>query len=220
MPTWADLKARVESELDLEQEDFINATDLLYYANKAINVAENLVLTLNEDYFLNKASITLVSGQSQYDLPAGIYAQKIRRILYDNNGIQYEVRRFKNLSHTILTRTGDYYKYLVTNDANNGLKINIYPTPNETGTTLSVWFLRNASEIALLTDDIDLPEAYDYVTQHIIDSCINKERATPDAPPSGALKEQERLLIEALTDRFPDDDNMQEPDTSFYRGVN
>jgi hypothetical protein len=222
MATLDDLKNRVKQELDTEDEDFISEAELLGYIRRAVNSAENIVLTLYEDYFLAKPhTITLVSGQSEYDLPATIYAQKIRKLIYDqgSTSTRYLVRKIKRLEDTATIEPFDDYRYLLTNDP-TGVKLTIYPTPQSSGETLRLWFLRNAKELSVGTDVIDIPEAYDYITQHVKDQCINKERMTPDAPKSAALLEEEQLLIQALTERIPDEDNEIEPDLSFYHGVN
>lgn len=222
MPTLFDLKTRVKAELDTEDEDFISEAELLGYIRRAVNSAENLILNLYEDYFLAKPyTITLVSGQSEYDLPSGIYAQKIRKLIYDQGSLdRYLVKKIKRLEETSSIEYFDDYRYLLTNDSTDGIKLTIYPTPQASGEILKLWYLRNAKDLAVDADVIDLPEAYDYITQYVKDQCINKERMTPDAPKSAALAEEERLLIEALTERIPDEDNTIEPDLSFYYGVN
>ena len=75
--TWAELKDKVQRDLDLEGEVFINETELLGYANEAIDEVERQVHTLYEDYFLTKAVISLVDGTEEYALPTDIYAFKI-----------------------------------------------------------------------------------------------------------------------------------------------
>lgn len=223
MATLLDVKNRVKRELDTEDEDFISESELEGYIIRAINSAENIILTLNEDYFLAKPhTITTVSGQAEYDLPSGIYANKIRRIIYDQGtgSDRYLVRKIKNIEETSSIEPYDDYKYLITNDPTNGFKITLYPTPSTSGEILKLWFLRNVNEPTSDTSVIDLPEAFNYIVQFSKDECIKKERMTPDAPKSAALAEEERLLIEALTDRMPDEDNEIEPDLSFYYGVN
>lgn len=220
MATWSTIKARVKRELDLEDEDFIDDTELLYFCNRAINNAESMILNLSEDYFLTKDTLTLVDGQQEYDLPTGIYAQKIRKIIYSNGAKKFLIRRIKRLEETALILYDYDYKYVITNSLASGLKITFYPTPNESGAYVTIWHLRNAREITADADEIDIPEAEDYITQYIRDMCINKERMTPDAPKSQALQEQERLLIESLTERVPDEDTVPEMDLSFYYGVN
>lgn len=222
MPTLGDLKDRVESELDLEDEDFISDAEFLSYTRRAVNSAENIITTLNEDYLLAKPhTITLVSGQSEYSLPSNIYANKIRKLICGTNTQdRYLVSKIKRIEETMRIEPGEEYRYLLTNDPTDGVQITLYPTPAQSGEVLTLWHLRNARELSVNTDEIDLPEAYDYITQHVKDACINKERMTPDAPKSAALAEEERLLIEALTDRIPDEDNTIEPDLTFYQGVN
>lgn len=223
MATMLDVKTRVKRELDTEDEDFISEAELEGYIRKAINSAENIILTLYEDYFLAKPhTITLQAGVSEYALPAGIYANKIRKLIYDqgSGSDRYLVRRIKKVEETSDIETYDDYKYLITNDSVNGFRITIYPTPQVSNEVLKLWYLRNVNEPSLDTDVIDLPEAFNYIVQYVKDECIKKERMTPDAPKSPALAEEERLLIEALADRAPDEDNEIEPDLTFYYGVN
>lgn len=222
MATMLDVKTRVKRELDTEDEDFISEPELEGYIRKAINSAENLILTLNEDYFLAKPhTIVLQSGVTEYALPSGIYANKIRKLIYDQGSLdRYLVKRIKKIEDTSSIELFDDYKYLITNDPVDGFRINIYPTPQASGEILKLWFLRNVNEPVLDTDVVDLPEAINYICQYVKDECVKKERMTPDAPKSPALQEEERLLVEALTDRMPDEDNEIEPDLSFYYGVN
>lgn len=222
MATLFDVKTRVKRELDTEDEDFISEPELEGYIKRAINSAENLILTLNEDYFLAKPhTITLQSGVTEYALPSGIYANKIRKLIYDQGALdRYLVKKIKKVEDTSSIELFDDYKFLITNDPVDGFRINIYPTPQSTGEILKLWYLRNVNEPSVDTDVIDLPEAFNYIVQYVKDECVKKERMTPDAPKSAALAEEERLLIEALTDRIPDEDNTIEPDLSFYYGVN
>jgi hypothetical protein len=221
MPTLGDLKDRVKAELDLEDEDFISEAEMNGYCRRAINSAENIILNLYEDYYLARPhTITLVSGTSEYSLPTGIYAQKIRKLIYSNGSDRYLVKKIKRLEDTATLETGDDYMYLLTNDSTDGISLTVYPEPSSNGETLTLWYLRNANEVTDDDDEIDLPEAYDYLTQYVKDACVNKERATPDAPKSAALQEEERLLTEALSERVPDDDNVLQADLSFYYEVN
>ena len=206
MPTWADLKLRVQREMNMEDSDFISDDELLSYANRAINKAESIILNLNADYFLAEpATISLVSGTASYSLPADIYGQKIKMLQYDNGSEDYQIKKLKDLSKIPVIETGDQYQYVLTSSYTNGNKIRLYPTPDESGAFVTIWYLRNAEELADDEDEIDLPEAYDYITQYMKDMCINKERNTPDAPPSANLLKEEELLIQSLHQRTVDD---------------
>lgn len=206
MPTYADLKARVERELNIEDEDFVNDAELMSYANRAINSAESIILNLNEDYFLAEpATITLVNGTASYDLPTDIYANKIKLLIYDNGSTNYQIKKLKALADIPNIQSADLYQYVLTSSSTNGTRIRLYPTPAENGALITIWYLRNAETIDADTDSIDLPEAYDYITQYIKDMVINKERNTPDAPPSANLMKAEEMLIASLHQRTLDE---------------
>jgi hypothetical protein len=76
--TYKYIKDKVEDDLDLQEETFISAEAMLKFANQAVRSAEAIICNTNEDYFLTPKAIPLFSGVSEYDLPAGIYAAKIR----------------------------------------------------------------------------------------------------------------------------------------------
>lgn len=216
MATLADILERVQTELDLQDEDFIDQDELIGYIKNGVNQAKNIINTLYEDYFLAKPlTLTLVSGTDEYSLPSNIYAQKIRKVLYNDGSEKKVIRRIKSLEETMLLENTDNYAYLITNDEATGLKITFYPSVTTSGAFVKVWYLRSAKTLSALTDVLDLPEAEDYVVQFAKDKCKNKEAMTPDAPKSAALMEEERLLIEGLSTRQPDDDNEIEPNTQY-----
>lgn len=221
MPTWAELKERVITELDLSDEDFIDQEiELLEYANRAINKAESLILDLNEDYFLSEPiTITLQSGVNSYSLPADIYANKIRMLFYDDGAKKYQIKKVKALVEVPYILSGDDFKYLMTNTYANGTKIRFYPTPQVDGGYVSMWYLRSSRPLELPADIVDLPEAYDYITQFIKDCVVNKERNTPDAPPSPALQKEEQVLISSLHQRTVDEPINNNDDLQFYNEV-
>ena len=220
MATLAEIRERVQNDLDLKDEDFIKAEEINAYIRSGVSAAEKIVLTLNEDYFLTNSPVTFVNGQQAYALPTDIYAQKIRHLIYDNGSKEYVITRVKKLAHTVTIRDGDDYKYLITNSLLDGYKVVFYPTPKEDGPQATIWYLRNAKALALDADVLDIPEAYEFVVQFAKDKCANKEKLTPDAGPSPALLQEEKVLTESLMNRTPDDDNFIEPDMGFYCEVN
>jgi hypothetical protein len=80
------LQNKLTEDLDLINEPFISSDELLGYMNEAIEEAETAVHTLGieDTYFLATDFINLVSGQSAYNLPTDIYANKIRKMFYSN----------------------------------------------------------------------------------------------------------------------------------------
>jgi len=113
--TLAQLRTRVQADLDLEDETFIIDSDINSWINEAIKKAEAEIHTLYEDYFLTETEVTLVTTNAEptdtddvedswpntqfYQYPSDIYANKIRKIVYvnDSNSSTHEVRRVKNL---------------------------------------------------------------------------------------------------------------------------
>lgn len=219
--TWGEVRETVEADLDLAGEDFSTASELMSLGQRAVNKAEALILTLNEDYLLApQSTITLVSGTATYSLPTGIYAHKLRRLFYNDGSTKYRIDKIKNLDETQELESGDALKYLITNnpDPTIGAKITFYPTPAVNGAYIRAFFLRNANVIEDDDSVIELPEAFDYIVQFVKDGVINKERQTPDAPPSGALLDQEKILIETLTVKTPDDNNELMPTDDYIVG--
>ena len=214
--TLEDLIERVQDELDLQDEDFIDQDEIIGYIKNGVNQAKKIISDLYEDYFLAKPfTITLVSGTDEYSLPSNIYAQKIRKVLYNDGSEKKIIRRIKRLEDTMLLESSDNYAYLITYDEAACLKITFYPSVVTNGAFVKVWYLRNAKTLSALTDVLDVPEAEDYIVQFAKDKCKNKEAMTPDAPKSAALMEEEKLLVEGLSTRQPDDDNEIDPDLSY-----
>jgi len=94
--TWAEIKAKVQRDLDIESEVFVNDAELLGYCNDAIDEAEAEIMGVYSDYFLARETITLVSGTETYSLPSDIFAHKVRRVMYNNGSSVYEIRRMRD----------------------------------------------------------------------------------------------------------------------------
>lgn len=204
---------KIEKDYDLQDEQFIEREELLGYINEAIREAEAEIhkLNLEAQYFLASTDLTLVQGSGEIDLPADIYATKIRAIQYDTNDRQYEIFRFTGPKafeeFQWLRRYGtgtSYYKYLLTNNQADGPKIQLAPVAQESGVCGTIWYIRNALELSDDTDVCDIPEFVSFVIQFAKDKCANKERGMPDAPPSAALTQQRQLMIDTLTEQVPD----------------
>lgn len=84
--TYAMMKEKLENDLDLIDEPLVSEAELLGYINEAIEDSETAVHTLGieDTYFLANDFIYLNPAQSTYDLPADIYANKLRKLYYAN----------------------------------------------------------------------------------------------------------------------------------------
>lgn len=216
-PTYSELKSALQKELDLEDETFITAAEFLNYFNEGVDEVEAEIHNIYEDYFLTVGSISLVSGTQDYSLPSDIFAQKIRKILYnDGASKRYPITRLKNLEKIPHVEATDSYQYLIVNTTASGLKIRFYPTPAETNSNVSIYYLRNAKRFSADADVCDIPEFTPVIIQYVRWKCLSKE-GHPDAP--SAREEYLRMkqgMVDTLTARVPDEDNTIEKDLSFY----
>lgn len=226
--TWGEIKAKVESELDLTEETFIDADEMMGYANDAVDEAESLIHTLYEDYFLTKAPITLVDGTDSYDLPSNIYAQKIRGIIYANGTRIYEVKRIREwrkflkyrMARTYQTKTEDY-RYFLVNDTAGSPQIVLSPPAYEDGEFLEIWFLRQANRFTADSDVCDIPEFVSYIFAYLSERVAFKEQAGGPKHQAaiGDLQGVRDNMQATLAQMVADNDTEIEADTTFYEDM-
>lgn len=222
-PTWLELKTIIKNDLDLNEDPMITDEMLLAWANNAVDEAEQHVLGcgVGADYFLQSESLALVSGTSEYALPANILAHKIRMISYDNGSQQYEIKRIRNLKLVPNIETGSEYRYLIVTTSAGAARLKLYPASAEdSASNVTVWFIGNANALVDDSSTVNIPEATNFIISYIKLECLRRE-----GHPNQGVQEQERerqraLLIETLADMVPDEDNEIQIDTSFYDEMN
>jgi hypothetical protein len=225
--TYGEIRQKVERDLDLEGETFITSTEMLGYANEAIDEVERQILTLCEDYFLTRTTITLVPGTEEYAIPSDIYGLKIRQIVYRNGTQIWKVNRVRDWSKFIsyemdrANTTGtQLYNFFVLNTTVGSPKILLTPTPTEAGAYLQVWYIRNANELTVDASVCDIPEAVNYVMAYMKMKCMEKEMH-PNLQKAMADVEQQRSdTMKSLAEMVPDNENTIEADTSLYDEMN
>jgi hypothetical protein len=220
--TWAQIKAKVQADLDIEDEVFVTESELMSYCNEAIDEAEAEIHSLYEDYFLSKTPITLVQGTSDYAMPSDIYAHKIRRLIYQNGATIYSVERMKDWRKFEQKAATDYYPgtnwytYLIVNTTAGAPKISLVPTAQESGAYLTLWYIRNATRMSADASICDIPEFINFIYQYIKVRVYEKEM-NPNTTQAKELLEQQRELMQAtLGTMVPDADNNIEMDISSY----
>lgn len=224
---YSDAKAKVEKDLDLESEDIITDEEMLGYFNDAIREAEAEVMGANRDYFLDKAYLALVNGTSLYSLPTGIYANKIRGIIYANGTLIYEIKKIRGMqqflerAEILSANPTDQYQYMIINNSSTGRQIELSPAAKETSSqNVIIWFVRKVAELTGATTDYidkDIPESTNFIYSYVKGKCIQKENAGIMPPEAQAeIDKQRMLLVETLGDMIPDDDNEAIKDMSFY----
>jgi hypothetical protein len=199
----------IETDLDLKEETFITPEEIKGHVHKATREAQSLILTLYEDYFLTSANIALVAGQSAYDLPSDIFAQKIRALNYDDGSERYQVLRLKRLRDTANVDTNSLYSFLLTNAATGDQKLTLLPASRVTNpTALTIWYIRNVTLPDLDTDLVDVPEFIDYIIAQAKVYCAAKEGHPLLGAYESDAQKYKQLMIDTLSSRIIDDDNV------------
>jgi hypothetical protein len=217
--TYADILQKVKEPLDLQDEIFIGSPEMMGYCNDAIKRCESKIHTIYEDYFVTKAPLSIVQGSQEVDLPADIYANKIRSIIFReaiNSSDIYEVERVKDskkfirMEYGLYNNTSEWYRYWIQNASptQTGRKIMLIPAARETTANKVVcYYLRKANQVTLDTDFVDIPEFYSVIVAYMRYMAYRKE-GHPNAEEAKAeLLDEEKNMIETLTEMVPDGEN-------------
>jgi len=209
--TWSELKEKLQDDLDLQEEQFIDEVELLAYANEAIDDVEAEIHSLYEDYFLTSQSVSTTLGSRTVALPSDIYAWKIRNFMFDSGTLHYEVFPVKSLRKLPGIEPEENYRYIMRNDPAAGMQIRLYPIARETSSTnLTLWYIRNASVLTSDVSTCDIPEFANYVLQHVKVRCYEKE-GHPNLPQAMAERDRLKLLMVETLENMKDDENDEIP---------
>ncbi len=226
--TYGEIKAKVQKDLGLEQDDQITPDEMLEYCNEAIDDVEAEIHTLYSDYFLSYFSANLVAGTSLYALPTNIYANKIRNVLYFYNSSDfYEIRRmnkkdsFLDVLATDETDANNDYRYLlINNSAELGVQMQIVPVPRDNiSSGLRMWYIRNANR--MIDDDsiCDIPEFTNYVIQAMKVRCYEKDGDPRYNFAMDRKNELRELMVSTLSNMVDDGNTEIEKDLTFYEDM-
>ena len=224
--TLAEIRTKIEQDLDLEAEDFIGADELLGIINEGIDECEAHIHMFGREheYFLKEGALNLIQGQSDYALPTDIYANKILALNYVKGTTIYPIKRLRNIDRFLLAELlrmdnpPDSYQYLLTHaDAADGYRIKLFPAALESGNNLlKLWYIRNANKHENDSDICDIPEFVYYILAFAKYQVLFKEGHPNAQEAHAALEKQKNLMFETLGEMVPDEDNKLVMDTSHY----
>jgi hypothetical protein len=210
------IRNKIKADCDLNEETFISNTEINNSINDSIRDVEAVIHDLNEDYFFTSASLALVSGTHSYDLPTDVFANKIRLIQYNNGADKYDIPRIRKLSDIPFIDNGANYSYLLVNPS-TGLKIKLFPTSRETSASnVTVYYIRNAKELATDADVCDVPEFINYVYWKVKLAVYQKEGNPLIVEAQKQVDSVKAEMIKTLSQRVPDDDNKVLIDNDIY----
>lgn len=224
--TLAEIKTKVQQDLDLEGEVFIQPTELTNYINQAIDEAEAEIHSIYEDYFLTDYFVPLVTDEKLYSLPERIYAHKIRKIIFsDDQSKTYEVSRipesakFQDIALTERFSSTEFYRYTIYNNEVGNPQMYFVPAIREgdaSPSRMRVWYLRNANRLEVDADICDIPEFVHFVIAYTKLRCLEKEMHPGTEYWVGHTERQRRLMVDTLANMIPDGETRVEPDMSTY----
>lgn len=219
MKTWGQMKSEIETEYNLEGEDFASAEELLTWANEGKDQAEAEIVNLYDKYLETSDYLTLVEGEREIDLPSDIYANKITAIWYNNGHEKYEIKLIKKKEDIYNICENDRYRYSIKNSSSDGIKLILHPQSRESSTNhVEIHYIRQSKPLVDDNSLMDIPLADAFIKQYVKDKIKEKEIGPMNVQAeSPALTTERRLLIEALNHMIPSDDaDRMEIDLSFY----
>lgn len=225
--TWQEIRTKVERDLDSEDEVMVTEAELLGYANEAIREVERQLHKLCEDYFLKSAPITLVQGTESYDLPADIYAMKIRGLIYRNGSSVWQANRIRDWRKFVKyeaeltgTQNTKQYGFFISNATAGDPQLILSPTPQESGQYLKLWYIREANQLVDETSVCDIPEAINYVMQYMKVRYYEKENHPMLGKAVADLEQEKETTLAVMSSMVVDNENLIEVDTQIYDEMN
>lgn len=229
--------------MDLLNENFITADEEVEIWNDAVGdaAAEIQKLGVEDEYFKKQAPLQLVINQQRYGLPADIYAQKIRAIIYAFGVEIYTIYRVRRRGQQVketeiqVYAQDAYYMYDLENpDSNTGYQLVLYPPSRENSNAVkgvggladvTMTYIREPIVIPLVSAGsqaasdaikIDIPQFKTYIFAYVKARYAEKI-PHPNLSEFLAREEQQKQkMIDALTEQVPDDATEVEPDFSHY----
>lgn len=223
--TFQALSDKVRDDLDMQDELIVTQNEMFGYANAAVEEAQAEIMAIYEDYYLTKYDIPLVAGTAEYELPDGIYAEKIRGLVYVNGNVIYDVKRFRGsrkfsdiAQAQQFTNSADDYRYFLENPSvDDGYRVNLVPASRETGSSIRLWYIREAARFVDESDVLDIPQFSQFIIEFMKGMCKAKENGGQMPPDAAVMIEQKRkLMVDSLTRMIPDDDDELEKDLTPY----
>lgn len=210
------IRSKIERDLDLEEEEFIQSQEMIEYINDAITRAEAHIckLGLRDKYFLTKTAINMVQGQADYELPENIYTNKILEVVYQNNDEIYKIDPIDSITMLadmlwMNNNSGGAlydYRYWIHHDSPGEERIQIVPVPRDSVTSgINIMHYRDANQLEEDDDICDLPEiALQYLYQYVKKMVYEKERGQSWEVAKQELMDIEKLMIETLSQQIAD----------------
>lgn len=221
---FATLKQKINSDCDLEDQDWVDNTDLINFINEAIGDAEGEVhqLGIADQYFRTRGTLSFVANTTEVTLPTDMYGFKFGKIYYQDTNRWIQVRPFKNYQEYLDAIDngipGQNLKFMLENDATVGPRLLIGPVPSATASARCT-YLRRVKKVDGLggaNDVLEIPEAESYVYA-LVKRYVYEKEGRPDME-TWLKKESDAydMMISKLQNIKVDEETLIPLDLSFY----
>ncbi len=219
--TWGEIKSTIQKKHGIEGDTTFDENELVAMVNEAINKVEARVLTLNQDYFLTRTSVSLLAGETSITLPSDIYASKIRRVfIKQGSKPKRKLFRAKNLDE-MEVYSDDYYdvkklRYVILNGVSERT---IELSHNNFDSTVDIYYTKNSNKINTTDGDsqiCNIPEYADAVMAWMSYLIEFRDKTPAMAQAKDDYNSIIRDLVDTLSVAVNDEDNTIEPDFSFH----
>lgn len=226
--TFGSLNSELQTNLDLEGEEFIAPEEMIGLWNRAVGVAESHLITLGlkDKYLLSRAQLNTVQGQEEYDLPATLFGNKIIKVIYRLNATFYTIfplsgdSMFEDYEYIKNYTSTDFYRYFITHSTPSAQKFLLVPSARETATNaITIWFSRSANRYTVDADICDLPDiAYEFLQAFVREKVYEKESHVNFDGAKADRMEKEQLMMSVLSGQIADNElTRMEQDLSHYQ---
>jgi hypothetical protein len=205
---------KIELDLDLEEEEFIQPDEMTGYINDAITIIEAHMNTLGlkDRYYYKRATLNLVQGTADYSLPTDLYEHKIREIVYSNGPTIYRVMPLdkdmteEEIELANLYQTTDYYKYRIRSDSSASTVLQLIPAARETASSvIKIGYFRDLARVSLDADLVEVPEiSLQWLYQYVKVKVYEKESHANYQSAVAELEKLEELMLSTLQGQLAD----------------
>lgn len=225
--TKSEVVSKIEKDLDLEDEEFVQTQEMTDYINDAITIVEGHMDTmgLKDRYFYKTGYISLVTGTSDYALPSDLYEDKIKEVVYTNGATIYrmylldEDRSEEEVEHLNRFATTEYYRWRIINNSSTDKKFQIIPTSRETASNVvKLGYFRKLARVSADSDPVEVPEiALQWLYQYVKVMVYEKEAHENYPGAVAKLQAMEEIMLSTLRGQVADSGNTKiELDKTLY----
>lgn len=162
--TVTDLVDQVRDQTDEFSVANVTDSDIIQALNRGQSQAVNILARHYPDPYLEDTSLTLVSGQVEYDLPEGVFEDRLESIEIVNSNRTYPLTRIKFRDihkYSINTTVAIPQVYTIV-----GRKLQIYPAPSGTYPAV-LWCMRSPQSLVPVRgriENVDIANNQLYIT--------------------------------------------------------